>query len=378
MSDSAAGPGRARLRLMGGFRLTGSDGRTVAVASRRARGLLSYLALAAEGAASRERLRGLLWSDRGEPQARASLRQCLLELRTALDGARLDLIEAGRETISLKAGAWTSDVVDLQGALAGADAAPFITALDLTGAGRLLEDLEIGGLFADWVAQARASLDQRLAAAVLAHLRRLEGEADWPRARSLADAYLRRDPLDEAVVAAAIRADAALGATGAAHRRFQSLQAALAKELGVSPAPATREALAGANPPAQDGPAKPAEPAALALPAKPSIAVLPFNNRSGDPEQEYLADGLTEDITAALSRWRWFFVIARNSSFTYKGRDIEPGRVGRELGVRYVLEGSVRKAGDRVRVTAQLVDLADGSHLWADKFDRQLIDILAL
>ncbi|MBA3812086.1 MAG: hypothetical protein H0X27_10695, partial [Caulobacteraceae bacterium] len=107
MLDSAAGPSRARLRLMGGFRLAGAEGQAIAVASRRARGVLAYLALAAEGAASRERLRGLLWSDRGEAQARASLRQCLLELRTALEGAGLDLIEAGRETISLKTATWT-------------------------------------------------------------------------------------------------------------------------------------------------------------------------------------------------------------------------------------------------------------------------------
>jgi TolB-like protein len=116
----------------------------------------------------------------------------------------------------------------------------------------------------------------------------------------------------------------------------------------------------------------------LALPAKPSIAVLPFQNMSGDPEQEYFADAVTEDIITALSRWRWFFVIARNSSFSYKGADIDVTRVGRELGVRYVLEGSVRKVGARVRVTAQLIDAATGVHIWADRFDRDLVELLAL
>jgi TolB-like protein/class 3 adenylate cyclase len=118
--------------------------------------------------------------------------------------------------------------------------------------------------------------------------------------------------------------------------------------------------------------------AALLLPDKPSIAVLPFANMSGDPEQEYFADGMVEEIITALSRIRWLFVIARNSSFTYKGRAIEVKRIGQELGVRYVLEGSVRKAGGRVRITAQLIDATTGTHLWADRFDGSLEDVFDL
>src|SRR5262249_34253053 len=113
----------------------------------------------------------------------------------------------------------------------------------------------------------------------------------------------------------------------------------------------------------------------LPLPEKPSIAVLPFQNLSGDPEQEYFVDGMVEEIITALSRIRWFFVIARNSSFTYKGQAIDVKQVGRELGVRYVLEGSVRRAGGRVRVTAQLIDTLTGTHLWADRFDGSLEDM---
>ena len=117
---------------------------------------------------------------------------------------------------------------------------------------------------------------------------------------------------------------------------------------------------------------------ALPLPDKPSIAVLPFQNMSGDPEQEYFADGMVEEIITALSRIRWLFVIARNSSFTYKGRSVDVKQVGRELGVRYVLEGSVRKAGSRVRITAQLIDALSGTHLWADRFDGSLRDVFDL
>jgi len=117
---------------------------------------------------------------------------------------------------------------------------------------------------------------------------------------------------------------------------------------------------------------------ALALPDKPSLVVLPFQNMSGDPEQEYFVDGLVEDITTALSCIRSLFVIARNSAFTYKGRAVDVRQVGRELGVRYVLEGSVRKAGSRVRITGQLVDAATGTHLWADRFDGALEDVFDL
>lgn len=114
------------------------------------------------------------------------------------------------------------------------------------------------------------------------------------------------------------------------------------------------------------------------LPDKPSIAVLPFQNVSGDPEQEYFADGMVDEITLALSRLRWLFVIARNSSFAYKGRAVDVTQVGRELGVRYVLEGSVRKAGDRLRITGQLVDASTGATLWADRFDGAVTEIFDL
>ncbi len=117
---------------------------------------------------------------------------------------------------------------------------------------------------------------------------------------------------------------------------------------------------------------------ALALPDKPSIAVLAFQNMSGDAEQEYFADGIAEDIITALSKSRWLFVIARNSSFTYKGHAVDIKQIGRELGVRYVLEGSVRKAGNRLRITGQLIEAATGTHLWAERYDRALEDIFAV
>jgi TolB-like protein len=123
---------------------------------------------------------------------------------------------------------------------------------------------------------------------------------------------------------------------------------------------------------------EPPSPDPPVVPEMPSIVVLPFQNLSADPEQEYFSDGIVEEITTALSRFRWLFVIARNSAFTYKGRAVDVRRVGRELGVRYLLEGSVRKAANRVRITGQLIDVATAAHLWADRFDGTPEDIFDL
>ena len=120
------------------------------------------------------------------------------------------------------------------------------------------------------------------------------------------------------------------------------------------------------------------EKMAFPLPDKPSIAVLPFVNLSGDPKQEFFSDGITEDIITALSKIQKLFVIARNSTFTYKGKPVKVKQVSEELGVRYVLEGSVQKSGDRVRITAQLIDALSGHHLWAERYDRDLKDLFAL
>src|ERR1700726_649373 len=133
----------------------------------------------------------------------------------------------------------------------------------------------------------------------------------------------------------------------------------------VRPGQLADEAMSAAQPP-------------LALPDKPSVAVLPFTNMSGDPEQEFVSDGIAEDVISALSHYPSLFVIARNSTFTYKGRAVDVKQVGRELGVRYVLEGSVRKAGNRIRVTAQLIEAETGNHVWAERYDRDLADIFAV
>jgi len=295
-----------------------------------------------------------------------------MELRGALQTAEMDVLVSGRDTIALRPDTFCSDVGELSAALAGLDTDALIASLGQLGTARLLEGLEISGLYAEWLDQTRSALDQSVASGVLRHVERLVQMQTWTKVRDLAEAYLRRDPLDESVVAAAMRADGALGAASSARRRFQTFKTALAKEFGAKPDATVREALSALEAPA-DG-----ETSFVRADDRPSIAVLPFVNMSNDREQEFLADGLTEDIITGLSLSRMLFVIASNSSFSYKGSAVSVRDVGRELGVRNVLEGSVRRMGDKLRVTAKLIDADTASHLWGQTLDRPLADLFSV
>ena len=165
---------------------------------------------------------------------------------------------------------------------------------------------------------------------------------------------------------------AAIGDSGEEQRLIKTLPRKGFRFVGP-----VREAQGPAGTAVADNAVEPPKPA-LTLPDEPSIAVLPFTNLSSDPDQDYFADGMVDEITTALSRFKSLFVIARNSSFTYKGKVVDIKQVGRELGVRYVLEGSVRKAAGKVRIIGQLIDAATGAHLWADRFEGDLGDIFAL
>ncbi|BCG96925.1 transcriptional regulator [Mesorhizobium sp. 131-2-1] len=190
---------------------------------------------------------------------------------------------------------------------------------------------------------------------------------------------LSLDPLQEHVHRALMRLYAAQGRPDAALSQYERCRHELSTQLGVLPAAETEDLARSIRASRRASPAtvKHAE-GALPLPDKPSIAVLPFENMSGEAEQEYFADGIVEEIITALSRIRWLFVIARNSSFTYKGRAVDVRQIGREQGVRYVLEGSVRKAGNRIRIAGQLVDASTGLQLWADRFDGEIADVFDL
>ena len=237
--------------------------------------------------------------------------------------------------------------------------------------------------FEDWLLVERQRLRQLAEEALTRLLTQSMAAGARERAAGAARRLLALDPLREAACRALMQIHAEQAQTAQALKLYETLRDRLHRELGVKPEPETaklyesiRQRRAAPAPPRRAAARRRRAKAALArelpLPSKPSIAVLPFQNLSGDPEQEYFADGMVEEIITALSRMRWLFVIARNSSFTYKGRAVDVKQVGRELGVRYVLEGSVRKAGNRVRITGQLIDAATGAHLWADRFDGEL------
>lgn len=381
MSDTIVPADRARLRLLGSFGLDTADGRRVDIPGRRGRALLAYLHLARDNSVSRERLGGLLWSDRGEAQARASLRQCLFELRDNLAKAGLDLLDVGREAVALRPGAVTSDIADLFQAVDARDGDSVAASLSGLGSARLLEDIELPGLFQDWVGQARSYHEQALATGVKSLLTEFAADSRWPEARAIADAFLQLDPLDETVVAVAIRADLAAGATASAHRRLGMLKEGLAREFGVSPGPVILEAIAfspsiSLRPTSTAGSTAPSATAPAS--ESPLLAVMAFDNLSGDPDMDFFSDGLSDEILQTVSRNSSLSVIARSSSFHFRGPAKAANRVAAETRATHLLDGAVRRSGSRVRITAQLVDCASQSSLWSDRFDRELSDVFAL
>jgi DNA-binding SARP family transcriptional activator/tetratricopeptide (TPR) repeat protein len=343
-----------RLRLIGGFRLLAADGLAVTITSRRARALIGYLRLAPDQSATRERLAGLLWSERGEAQARASLRQCVLELRGVFLDAELDILEVGRETIGLRRGALGADVADLQEALREQDWNRLLAVLRAMGDARLMDDLEIGGLHQDWLLQTRARLDEAITGGVHACLKQREALRDWGMVRAMAEAYLHRDPLDEMVVAAAIRTDVAIGAKSVAHRRFQVLQAALAKEFGVAPGAAALDALSGRG---AETPV--AEISATVLADGPPLVIVAgFEVNAAGGGDSAMAGILREEVVSGLSRFRDLRVIT----------DPRPlDMIGAELPDAYVLGASLRALGPDARLTAQLLRVGDRQVIWSDR-----------
>jgi TolB-like protein len=368
------------LNLLGGFSASSSGGETVEVSGRKNQALLAYLALQSGKRLPRDKLLGLLWSDRGETQARASLRQALVALRHDL-GESASALRTDGDSVALEPQMVTTDVAVFERLIRGSSAEELREAARLY-EGELLDGLEIrDAAFEEWLAAERGRLHEM----VIGCLTRLLVRMPATEATAVGQRLLALDPLREASHRALMRTYAANGQRELALRQYQACRDILRRDLQVEPADKTealrREIEMGRgqtepeqSPRPESTKARPAPP----LPDKPSIAVLPFINMSGDPEQEYFSDGITEDIITQLSRFRNLLVIARISSFVYKGRAADVKQVGRELGVRYVLEGSVRRAGQHIRVTAQLIDAANGSHIWAERYDRELADIFAV
>jgi TolB-like protein len=359
------------------------DGKPVVLAAKKARALVAYLTLREGSEVPRSVLTGLLWGERSEEQARGSLRQTLSELRTAFGEAVPPPIVATKEAVSWVPGSAWIDAKALEAAAASEDEDALQDAAALIG-GDLMEGLSVGeSSFEHWLSAERARL-RLLAGTVYTRLmERAERGGRHEEALAHGLKLLSLDPLQEQVHRALMRIYAAQGRHDAALAQYERCRTELSSQIGVSPEAETEALVKSIRASRREGAIKAqaqpspvaAEPEIAALPAKPSIAVLPFQTLGADPEQEYFADGLTEDIITALSRISGLWVIARGSTFTYKGRNADVKQVARDLGVRYVMEGSVRRAGERLRITAQLVDATTSHQVWAERYDRAVADL---
>ncbi|WP_244673103.1 BTAD domain-containing putative transcriptional regulator [Mesorhizobium sp. 131-2-1] len=368
-------------------------------ATRKTSLLFAALVLAGPKGLRRERVAAMLWAGSGEQQARNSLRQALVDIRRLFPstGDETIRIEGNADTIWLAANADEADIWIFDRKIQADDGESLAAAADFY-RGDLLDGLSFPHEIDEWLAPFRANYTRKALdlAERLSLLPEL-GSREEQACETLAERLVSLDPCAEQAHRALIRIFQRRGKTNDAFRQFLACKEALKRELGVEPEEATRalverieapsmerlkEPTADGGPPEVepsrlDAKAEPPRPT-VSVPERPSIAVLPFQNMSGDAEQEYFTDGVVEEITTALSHVNWLFVIARNSAFAYKGHAVDVTRVARELGVRYVLEGSVRKAGSRLRVAGQLIEAASGVNLWADRFEGSVSEVFEL
>ncbi len=364
---------RARIRLLGGFELNSPGGRAIPIASRKGQGLLAILSLSPGMAASRDRLAGLLWSDRGDGQARNSLRQALVALRKELGDGGLDIIEVERDQVRLVPERVAVDAAEMA-RLAGE--ARLAEAAALYG-GALLDGIHVrDAAFEDWASGER----QRLADLAFDVHERVYDAASSPERLTVARRLLALDPLREAAHRAVMQALAAAGERNQALRQYEALRDMLARELGTEPSTETERLKVAITAGDEAIPAAPQARRGEAVEVRdePTIAVLPFVSLSDDPGREFFADGMSDAITSTLAKMPYMRVIARASTQIYKGRAVDVREVGREQGVRYVLDGTVKSAGERLRITVQLSDSESGHHVWSEKYDRTLGDIFEL
>lgn len=366
-----------RLELLGGFAATTSSGVVIPVSSKKGRALLAYLALQ-EASQRRERLAGLLWSDRDQPQAQNSLRHELVELRRALDGVHPPPLEFSGDTVGFAAGALATDVAEFERALQDDTVESLGQAARLY-RGPLLDMLPIRDLaFDEWLMGQRARLHDLAIMALDRLANRLSGDAAIQAAKSL----LALDPLREASHRVLMNALAMQGEHDLALRQYQECRRLLRQELDVAPSAETEvlhrkirnRELTLLDADAALSSASELRPA----PVKASLAILPFEALEDDATLFQLAAGLAEEVTTGLARFRLVSVVSRHLTQGYRGRAVDMRQVGQQLGARYVLTGTLRRSGKRMRAAAQLVEVETGRELWSERYDRALIDAFAL
>jgi TolB-like protein len=359
-----------RLKLFGTFGISGPEGRIV-FPSVKLSACLAVLALSGKPA-RRDEITSLLWGSHFEEQARQNFRQALARIRKSIGS---EAISSDDNSVHLSPNFVTSDIQQFEALAALGTPEALREAVSLLD-GDFLAGIDLEEpAWEEWLSLARRRLGEK-ACATLVKLGELELADNRPdEALRHAEACIRRDIFREDAHQLALKALVALGRRSEALRHYQNLAVRLKQELGATPEPETTRII---EPARAASPTKIEEPATTIVARRPSIAVLPFANLSGSAEQDYFIDGMVDEIITALSRFHWLFVIARSSSFTYKGRAVDVKQVGRELGVRYVLEGSVRRAGTRLRISGQLIDASTGTALWADRMEGDIEDVFEL
>jgi TolB-like protein len=378
-----------RIRLLGRLEIRSLEDQPVRFATRKASLLLAALVLAGHRGLRREQLAEAFWPRRSPEQARNSLRQALVDIRRSFptrDDTGIHL-QGDKEAVALVAGSGEIDISLFDRKLEDGTTADLGCAADLY-RGDVLSGEAIPDGLDEWFAPYQSRYQRKALQLVeqLSLVHPAPGSAEESACIGLADRLLASDATAEAAHRALIRIHARRGHENVALRQFEQCRVALKKQLAVEPEAQTsslieslrvREIVESRLPEPRI-----AQPSGAAGPDgsrdRPSVAVLPFQNLSGEKAQDYFADGIVEDIITALAQFRSLFVIARNSSFAYRERAIDIKQIGLELGVRYIVEGSVRKAGERLRIAAQLLDTSTGLHLWADRFDGTLAEVFDL
>ncbi|MFO1060512.1 MAG: BTAD domain-containing putative transcriptional regulator [Dongiaceae bacterium] len=379
---------QVRIRLLSTFSLVSASGDAMTPRGSKAQGLLAYVALQPARVVTRQQLMGVLWSDRGQAQAQASLRTCLTEIRATFKRGSATILTTAGEEVGLIPELVSIDAEELvQRAMQPGIMRTSVPAWS----GDLLTNLDgIDPQFDEWLFFERAALRRRYSAAIEEKMTDATAHKKWEWAAELAQCLLNLDPASEIAHRSRIINYANHGDVAAAMRQYELLREALSRTLDAVPSKETEELISrvrsgrfvrepphmvssvnGVGGPPGGGRPPPELPG-------PSIAVVPFVSRSDGSDHDYLGDGLAENIINNLSRFRDLIVIAGHSTFPYKNRGAEPQEVGRELGARFVLTGSVQRVGDRLRVSAQLIDSATGQHVWAQRYDRGTEDVFAV
>jgi adenylate cyclase len=360
-------------------------GQIISGLPKRGLALISFLATEKGRIVSRDKLVDLLWPDVETETGRHRLRNCLLSTRSRFGEGGFQHLISQDNGLKLPAEGVTTDADEFRKLAASSDRLSLAAAARLYRGELLAEMSPVSPVFDDWLRDRRNEFSE-IAASVFARLSEAcSAAADHTEAIAAGQKLVGIDRLSEEAHRILIRAYARAGRTGSALRQFRECSHILQDEFSVKPSPETTalveelECLLPKKP--SDGVsivAKSPQQALPPLPEKPSLAVLPFVNMSPDPEQEYFADGMVEEMTTALGRIRSFFVVARNSSFTFKGRSVDVRQVGRELGVRYVLQGSIRREGDLLRISCELAEAETGHQIWGDRFKGTRDDVFAL